>query len=164
MMGIRMSPTSAVTTLPVAAPMITPTASASAFDFVRNALNSAHMLRSLLPGCHRLARRAGRPRLQPAPLSRPAEVYQRVVDGVQPRGGSPASRPRPVEASHEREHRVHDLSRSVGLQVARLRPPGFIAAEGVLLRRGEVAVVAVGEGDGEDWPDRAAALQLQAGL
>jgi hypothetical protein len=38
--GIRMSLTSELTTLPTAAPMMTPTASASAFVFSRKLLNS----------------------------------------------------------------------------------------------------------------------------
>ncbi len=41
--GMMMSLTSEFTTLPSAMPMITPMASASALDLVRNALNSPNM-------------------------------------------------------------------------------------------------------------------------
>src|SRR5262245_13504390 len=57
-----------------------------------------------------------------------------------------------------------DVGRSVHFQVAGASPPGLVAAELVLLRRRQVAVVAVGQLDGEGWPQRAFLLDRQPNL
>ena len=48
-----------------------------------------------------------------------------------------------------------------GFQVTGPRPPGFVAAELVLLRRGQVAVATIGQFNGEGLLERAALLDGQ---
>ena len=80
----------------------------------------------------------------PAPESRAFRLLRHVLQQFQPRR--------------------RDRARGVHLQVARSGAPGFVAAEGVLLWRGQVAVVAVGQLDREGMFQRALLFDLQADL
>src|SRR5262249_46129914 len=77
--GIRMSLTSAVTTFPDAAPMMTPTASARALDFVRNSLNSLSMAILLSQGV-----RGSLADLHESEGRFPGTLYSRAANRVMP--------------------------------------------------------------------------------